>query len=1080
MHPAFKPGAVIAATAVLGAALTAALPPKDARRACLGESLQDAVAWRWVEPRLSGGFQWRRNPSGHSGEPEVSMVSESCDAAGRRHVKALRTLLHADGSDEAVERMESLTTEAPADARLLSDLAAAYLVRARRTGRPDDLLRSLDTAERAVTRDPGLPEARFNLALAQEALALPAAWEEAWRRTPGSLWAREAEEHRGRLASESARAAATVWPLNRLRLAEIVRTGDRQSLRALLRPFPAAAQRYLENDVLPAWARALSEGQLEEARRHRVLAEAVAAELTGLTGDSYLADAVRGMVEAAGSPREPAVFLAFQQGHRAFGEARAFQQKQDWQRAEERYRQASRFFAQAGSPLRVGADLGLAVAFFQSERVPQALARLEALEKETRKHGYGVLLGRVLWARAVCLAFQGRLLEALPAYDEAIQALRQAGDFEGAASVRVRKAGYFRVLGESELAWRELFQALPDLPRLVEVQDQHYFLGEVAQAALALGHAQIALSYQNQAVSRIERAMRTASLEGRNQEMAGLRLNLAVSLRARAGIRAHTGRYEEAQQDLDTALGLARGLADENVRRALVAGILATQGTAWLKSDPPRAAEALTEALLSSPADENRAFRAFLHFQLALAHQMLKQRQEAKDQLLAGTTELRIEEKTMLASRRPGAGESLWAAFFSRPQGAYRLLIQFLMEEGREAEAFTYAEKARAYEPLDLVLKLAFAPPAFRRLSEKGEPLDLAKIQANLPADTFLIEFCVLEDRLFVWVVWHEGFKPLTLPVSREALEQWTGALQAAARERNVEAFEAGLTAPFPDVVTEPLALIRKVSRLGEARVVFVLDGPLQGLPLAALRDRTMGRHVVEDFPVAVAPSATLYVYSRLRDAAIPRESSPSALLAGDPAFAPSPLTRRVERLPSAGKEAQRIAQFYPGAKILIGGQATAENFLARAGQSEVVHFAGHSFVNPRFPHLSFLLLAPSQNRPGELFAQEMVSRLKLEKTRLVIFSSCSSAGGHAIGPEGLAALARPVIAAGSPAVVGSLWKVETQATEELLVRFHQFYSGGEDAAQALRHAQLSLQRGPVLAWAPFQVIGYAGPPSPQ
>jgi CHAT domain-containing protein len=106
-----------------------------------------------------------------------------------------------------------------------------------------------------------------------------------------------------------------------------------------------------------------------------------------------------------------------------------------------------------------------------------------------------------------------------------------------------------------------------------------------------------------------------------------------------------------------------------------------------------------------------------------------------------------------------------------------------------------------------------------------------------------------------------------------------------------------------------------------------------------------------------------------------------------------------------------------------------------------------------------------------------MLGALKLETTRLVIFSACNSAGGHPIGPEGLAALARPVIAAGSPAVMGSLWKVESRATEELLVRFHRYYAGGEDAARALRHAQLDLMKDPVLFWAPFQLTGHAGPP---
>jgi CHAT domain-containing protein len=100
------------------------------------------------------------------------------------------------------------------------------------------------------------------------------------------------------------------------------------------------------------------------------------------------------------------------------------------------------------------------------------------------------------------------------------------------------------------------------------------------------------------------------------------------------------------------------------------------------------------------------------------------------------------------------------------------------------------------------------------------------------------------------------------------------------------------------------------------------------------------------------------------------------------------------------------------------------------------------------------------------------------------VLSSCNSAGGHAIGPEGLAALVRPLVAAGVPAVVGSLWRVGSGSTEELMVQFHRHYATGEDAARALRNAQLDLlKREPALraaiSWAPFQVIGHGGPPSP-
>ena len=126
------------------------------------------------------------------------------------------------------------------------------------------------------------------------------------------------------------------------------------------------------------------------------------------------------------------------------------------------------------------------------------------------------------------------------------------------------------------------------------------------------------------------------------------------------------------------------------------------------------------------------------------------------------------------------------------------------------------------------------------------------------------------------------------------------------------------------------------------------------------------------------------------------------------------------------------------------------------------------------------LVMAPSHNRSGALDAEELLTELDLRKTRLFVLSACSSAGGVAIGPEGLAPLLRPIVAAGVPGVIGSLWNVGSAPTEELLVQFHRYYRQGNDADRALQLAQLALMKrteaglNTVLAWAPFEVIGHA------
>jgi CHAT domain-containing protein len=166
----------------------------------------------------------------------------------------------------------------------------------------------------------------------------------------------------------------------------------------------------------------------------------------------------------------------------------------------------------------------------------------------------------------------------------------------------------------------------------------------------------------------------------------------------------------------------------------------------------------------------------------------------------------------------------------------------------------------------------------------------------------------------------------------------------------------------------------------------------------------------------------------------------PSALLAGDPAFDPE-LAPGLGRLPAAQREVANISEVYaPLAEPLLGSNATVERFLARARDKSIVHFAGHSIVNPREPSRSLLLLAPSATHRGALEARELLTKLDLRRTRLVFLSACSSAGGYPVGPEGVAPLVRPLIAAGVPAVAGSLWDVEDATAGRVSVSFHRRY----------------------------------------
>ena len=77
----------------------------------------------------------------------------------------------------------------------------------------------------------------------------------------------------------------------------------------------------------------------------------------------------------------------------------------------------------------------------------------------------------------------------------------------------------------------------------------------------------------------------------------------------------------------------------------------------------------------------------------------------------------------------------------------------------------------------------------------------------------------------------------------------------------------------------------------------------------------------------------------------------------------------------------------------------------------------------------------------------------------LVTLSACNTALGHISG-DGVAGLSRAFLAAGTPSVLASLWRVADVAGRFQMERFYSaLRSNGGDKAAALRQAQLETLR---------------------
>ncbi|MFP5246839.1 MAG: CHAT domain-containing protein [Thermoanaerobaculia bacterium] len=438
-------------------------------------------------------------------------------------------------------------------------------------------------------------------------------------------------------------------------------------------------------------------------------------------------------------------------------------------------------------------------------------------------------------------------------------------------------------------------------------------------------------------------------------------------------------------------------------------------------------------------------------------------------------TVLRQEERANL-ERDVSKNAEFWSAYFSRFQNTYHWLIRHYLARNNREKAFEYAERARAYEILDLLRRGGKLPAGF-----EAEPKTLRQIQAALPNGTFILAYTVLEELTYTWIVSRDTFELLEQNARRADIGRWTDDVQTAVHDRDRTALGIGLTAPYVQLIEQPLARIRKLSKGATPRLVIVPDGALHGLPFAGLRSLDQ-KFLIEEAVIEVHGSATLYTLALERDRLL-STVKPSILLFGNPAFDPM---YRLPQLTRADEEVQQIAGFYGDATVRTGKAATVAEFWKLVPRHSILHIAAHAVASARTPSNSEILLAKSESDSGSLDAKELLENYRqFGQTKLVVLSACSSAGGHRIGPEGVGALVRPFIAAGVPAVIGSLWDVNDATAERLMVSFHRAYEQGSDAAAALRTAQLELlrgadpgQSGSVLEWAPFQVIGHGSSPN--
>ncbi|HYV11560.1 MAG TPA: CHAT domain-containing protein [Pyrinomonadaceae bacterium] len=690
------------------------------------------------------------------------------------------------------------------------------------------------------------------------------------------------------------------------------------------------------------------------------------------------------------------------------------------------------------------------------------------------------------------------------------------GRYDQALDYLERSRRRYEFLGmphQSALAEREIADAYLELnlvPEAAEiyarVTSTFATLGLRADEARALasrGRAELLLGNDDEALSSLKRARELYQAEGNKVGEALVALTQAQLHHAHGNTEISYRLAMQAEADL-TALG---GWFQRLLAR-------------WLRADIARTLEYTDEA--------RRLFESAAQDSIAKGQPQITERCHtglglvalAKGETAAAERHFRNAVAVTEELRAPLPSEEFRTAFFGNKLAPYNELVRICLAAGEEraVEALTIVESARSrtladslgsshenlIEPQDAFeaslltqigelreelnyLYKQVNQPANRRLPElqrelhereskvlevtrqlhhrresaasPSQSFDVQQLQQQLSENDALIEYTALGDELLAFVVLRDRIHVARNLASLEKLGERLTALRFQIDSlrfgaRSVRRHLASLIQKINVHLQQLHAqLIRPLEHILEQRKLIIIPhGGLHYLPFQALHNGD--EYLIERCEVSLAPSAAIFQQC-LRRGAHPLNR---ALLVGV----------ADEQAPRIVDEIHTLGGVFPGAISLIQDAATTEALRQNSAGVDVVHLACHGQFRSDNPLFSALRLADGWFTVRDAYG------LKLDNA-LVTLSACET-GANVVAPgDELIGLARGFFSAGARSVLLSLWMVDDETTDQMMVDFYQETMRGRSLSASLRTAQLKmLEESPhPFFWSPFVLVGH-------
>lgn len=504
----------------------------------------------------------------------------------------------------------------------------------------------------------------------------------------------------------------------------------------------------------------------------------------------------------------------------------------------------------------------------------------------------------------------------------------------------------------------------------------------------------------------------------------------------------------QAATILAQALQQAKNIGDHRAE-AYVLGYL---GGVYEQNQQWTEAQALTEQALLIAQSMNAPEIAY-QWQWQLGRVL-----KAQGQAGAATQAYQAAFQTLQSIRGDLVATSpdLQFSFREQVEPVYRELVDLLLQRSPQTSSDP-ADLKQAREVIE-ALQVAELDNFFRAACLEGQRVAIDAIDQTEAAVIYPI---ILRDRLEVI---------LSLP--GQPLQHYATQVAQSEVEATLEQlrqnFEKPLTTPegkrlsqqLYDWLIRPIETKLTVQRL--QTLVFVLDGSLRNVPMAALYDGK--QYLVERYSVALAPGLQLLDPKPLR------QYNLQALAAG--------ITEErsgFSALLNVGSEIAGI-QAEITSRVLLNQAFTSTALAQQVAETPfpVVHLATHGQFSSNSDE-TFILAWDKPIKVNELSALlRDRDDLQTNAIELLVLSACQTASGDKRAALGLAGVA---IQSGARSTLASLWSLDDESGAKFVNQFYQTLVNEKvSKAEALRQAQLQLLRDPDYRhpryWAPYVLVG--------